>query len=84
MCKNEKLGKTTKELMGTEFWMTFSFRQLLVWGKVRDFKVDLELEGAVGMPLNLIAFAMALMGGLAGSLPGPGTGTPRVGGEKAY
>ena len=72
--KNEKLGKTTKELMGTEFWMIFSFRQLLVWGKV-----DLELEGAVGMPVNLIAFAMALMGRLAGSMPGPGTGTPRFG-----
>ena len=59
--------------------MPFTFRQLLVWGKVRDIKVDLELEGAEGMPGNLIAFAMALMGGLAGSLPGPGTGTPRVG-----
>ena len=73
VCKNDKLGKTTKDLVETEFWMPLTFCQLLVWGKVSDFKVDLELEGAEGMAENLIAFAMALKGGLAGSLPGPGT-----------
>ena len=53
VCRNVKLGKTTKNLVETEFWMPLTFRQLLVWGKVRDFKVDLELEGAGGMPTDL-------------------------------
>ena len=75
------MGKSTTELEETDYWMPFSFRQLLIWGKVRDFKVDLELDGADDMPLHLIAFATSLMGGLAGSLPGPGTGAPRVGGR---
>ena len=50
VCKNEMLCKTTKDLVETEYWMPLTFRQLLVWGKVRDFKVDLELEGAEDMP----------------------------------
>ena len=76
---NDKLGKTTKSLVETDFWMTLTYRQLLVWGRVRDFKVDLELVGAGGMPTDLIAFAMALKGALAGSLPGPEAGVPRAG-----
>ena len=77
-----KLGiKSDFELEETDFWMPFSFRQLLIWGKCRDFKQDLELDGADDMPQHLIDFATSLMGGLAGSLPGPGTGAPRVGGR---
>ena len=61
------LCKTTKELVETEYWMPFTFRQLLVWGKVRDFKVDLELEGAEGMPKT----SLLLLWPSWGVLPGP-------------
>ena len=77
--RNDKLGKTTKYLVETENWMILTYRQLLVWGRVRDFGVDLELVGVGGMPTDLIAFAMALKGALAGSLPGPEAGVPRAG-----
>ena len=71
--------KTNHELDDTYFWMPLSFRQLLVWGKCRNFQQDMELDGVVGLPLHLIVFATSLKGGLAGSLSGPGTGPPRVG-----
>ena len=80
VCKVVNLGvKADLELDETDFWMPFSFRQLLIWGKCRDFKQDLELDGADNMPQHLIDFATSLKGGLAGSLSGPGTGPPRVG-----
>ena len=51
VCKVVKLGvKSDFELEETDFWMPFSFRQLLIWGKCRDFKQDLELDGPNDMP----------------------------------
>ena len=43
--KNGKLGKTSKYLLETENWIVLTYRQLLVWTRVRDFGVDLELVG---------------------------------------
>ena len=52
---------------------------MLVWGRVRDFGVDLQLVEVGGMPTDLIAFARALKGVHAGSLSGPEAGVPRAG-----
>ena len=79
LVKNDKLGKTSNFLLDTENWIVLTYRQLLVWGKVRDFEVDLELEEVGGMPTDLIVFAKALKGAYAGSLPGPEAGVPKVG-----
>ena len=58
--------------------MPLSFRQLQVWGKLRDFQQDIELDGLDKLPQHLIDFATSLKGGLAGSLSGPGTGLPKA------
>ena len=80
VCKVMNLGvKPDQELDDTDFWMPLSFRQLLVWGKCRDFQQDMELDGVDGLPQHLIDFATSLKGVLAGSMSGPGTGPPKVG-----
>ena len=75
--KNSNVGKTSKFLLEHENWIVLTYRQLLVWGKVRDFGVDLQLVEVGGMPTDLIAFARALQGVHAGSLPGPDAGVPK-------
>ena len=57
------MGKTSKYLLETENWIVLIYRQLLVWGRVRDFGVDLQLVEVGGMPTDLIAFARAYMPG---------------------
>ena len=58
-------------------WIVLTYRQLLVWGKVRDFGVDLQLVEVGGMPTDLIAFARGLKGVHAGSLHRPDAGVPK-------
>ena len=75
--KNCNVGKTSNSYWNTKNWIVLTYRQLLVWGKVRDFGVDLQLVEVGGMPTDLIAFARALQGVHAGSLPGPDAGVPK-------
>ena len=61
VCKVMNLGvKHDHEFDDTDFWMPLSFRQLLVWGKCRDFQQDMELDGVDGLPQHLIDFATSL------------------------
>ena len=77
MTLNTNVGKTCKFLQEHKNRIVITYRQLLVWGKSRDFGVDLKLVEVVGMPTDLIVFARALQGVHAGSLPGPDAGAPK-------
>ena len=70
-------GKSSSFIQDQKNWILLTFRQLMVWGRSRDFAIDLQLVEVIGMPPDLIAFARALLGKHVGSLPGPEVGAPR-------
>ena len=70
-------GKSSRFLQDHKDWIVITYCQLLVWGKSRDFGVDLQLVEVVGLPTDLTFFARALQGVLVGSLPGPEVGAPK-------
>ena len=67
------------ELADIEFLLPFSFKQLLIWGKLRDFRQEMELEGIDGLPQHLIGFSSFLKEGQSGPLSGSGSGPLKVG-----
>ena len=74
---NQNVGKTSSFLLEHKNWILMTYRQLLVWGRSRDFAIDLKLVEVVGLPTDLIAFIRALQGVPVGSLPGPEVGAPK-------
>ena len=77
MTLNTNAGRTCRFLQEHENWIVITYCQLLVWGKSRDFGVDLQLVEVVGLPTDLIVFARALQGVPVGSLPGPKVVAPK-------
>ena len=70
-------GKSSSFLKDRKNWILLTYRQLMVWGRSRDYAIDLMLVEVIGMPWDLIIFARALMGKLVGSLSGSVVGAPR-------
>ena len=63
--------------------MPFAFKELVNWGKLRDFNQEADLEGMDGWPQYLIAFCTYLKGGQSGPLSGSGSGPPEKAGARA-
>ena len=77
LCKSSSLRVSpNQELAHIEFLMPFSFKQLVNWGKLRDFNQKAELQGIDGLPEHLIDFATFLKGGQSGPPSGSGSGPP--------
>ena len=66
-----------QEFNHIDILMPFAFKELVNWGKLRDFNQEMDLDSMDGFPQYLIDFCTYLKGGQSGPLSGSGSG-PRA------